>query len=128
LITASVNLVLAQRLARKICADCRVDHFEEPEALRDIGFSPEQIASAKLVKGAGCKTCNNTGYKGRVALYEVMRFNESLKEIVLQGGSTAELKAAAIRNGMITLRASGIRKVLAGVTSTEEVTRVTMSD
>jgi type IV pilus assembly protein PilB len=128
LITASVNLVLAQRLARKICADCKADHSIEPDALREIGFTSDQIAAGGLKKGAGCKTCNNTGYKGRVALYEVMRFNEPLKDIVLQGGSTAELKAAAIKNGMVTLRASGIRKVLAGVTTTEEVLRVTMSD
>ncbi len=82
----------------------------------------------QLLKGAGCKTCNGSGYKGRVALYEVMRFNESLKEMVLQGASTAELKAAAVKNGMSTLRMSGIEKVLQGVTTTEEVGRVTMGD
>jgi len=80
------------------------------------------------MKGAGCRTCNGTGYKGRVALYEVMKFSDSLKEMVLQGASTAELKTAAIRAGMLTLRASGIRKVLDGVTSTEEILRVTMGD
>jgi type IV pilus assembly protein PilB len=80
------------------------------------------------MKGTGCRTCNDTGYKGRVALYEVMRFSESLKDMVLQGGSTAELKAAAIKGGMVTLRMSGILKVLAGVTTPEEVSRVTMAD
>src|ERR1700744_4171732 len=92
LITASVNLVLAQRLARKICADCKAPIKVEPQVLADFGFTPEQIAKGQLFKGAGCKTCNGSGYKGRVALYEVMRFNESLKEMVLQGASTAELK------------------------------------
>ena len=80
------------------------------------------------MKGAGCKTCSGSGYKGRVALYEVMRFTDSLKEMVLQGASTAELKAAAIKGGMSTLRMSGIEKVLAGVTTTEEIGRVTMGD
>ena len=94
----------------------------------DLGFSPEQIEGAKLMKGIGCRTCNNSGYKGRVALYEVMRFTEGLKELVLQGASTAELKTAAIKNGMRTLRMSGILKVMDGVTTTEEILRVTMSD
>jgi type IV pilus assembly protein PilB len=129
LITASVNLVLAQRLARKICSDCKGPAPKgEPDILKNMGATPEQIAGAQLLKGAGCRTCNNTGYKGRVALYEVMRFTESLKDMVLQGGSTAELKAAAIKGGMMTLRMSGITKILAGVTTPEEVSRVTMAD
>jgi len=128
LITASVNLVLAQRLARKNCSDCKQEIKLEKQALFDIGFSDAQVATGKLMKGAGCRTCNGTGYKGRVALYEVMKFSDSLKEMVLQGASTAELKAAAIKQGMSTLRASGIRKVLDGVTSTEEILRVTMGD
>jgi type IV pilus assembly protein PilB len=128
LITASVNLVLAQRLARKVCVDCRVPFKVEPRVLLDFGFTEQQIATARLVKGAGCKTCSGSGYKGRVAIYEVMRFTDALKEMVLQGASTAELKAAAVRAGMLSLRMSGIEKVLAGVTTTEEVGRVTMGD
>jgi type IV pilus assembly protein PilB len=128
LITASVNLVLAQRLARKNCTDCKAEIQVERQTMLDIGFSEQQMTGAKLMKGAGCRTCNGTGYKGRVALYEVMRFTDQLKEMVLQGASTAELKAASIKQGMSTLRASGIRKVLAGVTSTEEILRVTMGD
>ncbi|WP_437573022.1 type IV-A pilus assembly ATPase PilB [Sorangium sp. So ce887] len=128
LITASVNLVLAQRLARKICTDCRVPLRLDSAVLLDFGFTEQQVARADLVRGGGCKTCNGSGYKGRVALYEVMRFTDSLKEMVLQGASTAELKAAAIKGGMLTLRMSGIEKVLAGVTTTEEVGRVTMGD
>ena len=130
LITASVNLVLAQRLARKVCVDCRQPIQIEPQALQELGFTPDQvnIAQGRLVKGFGCRTCNGTGYKGRVALYEVMRFNDTLKEMVLQGSSTAELKAAAIKQGMVTLRMAGIMKVLDGVTTTEEILRVTMSD
>jgi type IV pilus assembly protein PilB len=128
LITASVNLVLAQRLARKVCADCRQPIKIEPKVLTDMGFTNEQVGRAQLMKGAGCRVCNGTGYKGRVALYEVMRFSDSLKEMVLQGSSTAELKTAAIKGGMITLRMSGISKVLDGVTTTEEIMRVTMAD
>src|SRR5690606_2276684 len=128
LITASVNLVLAQRLARRICGECKQEIKIDPHALRDLGMTEEQIATARLYKGAGCKACNNSGYKGRVALYEVMRFNDPLKEMVLQGASTAELKVAAIKQGMSTLRMSGIKKVLEGVTTTEEVLRVTMAD
>jgi type IV pilus assembly protein PilB len=100
----------------------------EKQILAELGFSPEQIAKAKLMKGVGCRTCNGTGYKGRVALYEIMRFSDSLKEMVLQGSSTAELKLAAIKNGMMTLRMSGIQKVLDGMTTTEEILRVTMAD
>jgi type IV pilus assembly protein PilB len=130
LITASVNLVLAQRLARKACAECKAPVEIDTQALEDVGFKPDQIAAApgRLMKGQGCRTCNGTGYKGRVALYEVMRFNDALKEMVLQGSSTAELKAAAIKQGMVTLRMAGIGKVLDGVTTTEEILRVTMSD
>ncbi len=131
LITASVNLVLAQRLARRVCADCKTPFEPDPSALADLGFTGEQLEEARqnrLYHGAGCQTCNGSGYKGRVALYEVMRFNEELKEMVLQGASTAELKAAAIRGGMCSLRMSGIKKILQGMTTMEEVLRVTMSD
>jgi type IV pilus assembly protein PilB len=128
LITASVNVVLAQRLARRNCAECKVEIEVEPEALVDLGCDPEVAKTAKILKGAGCNACNNTGYKGRVALYEVMRFTEELKELVLQGASTAELKAAAIRGGMSSLRMSGVKKVLDGVTTMEEIARVTMAD
>ena len=128
LITASVNLVLAQRLARKICSECKQQVTYDRKILVDCGFSPEQVATAKLYKGGGCRLCNGSGYKGRIALYEVMRFTDGLKEMVLQGASTAELKIGAVKNGMGTLRASGIRKILDGVTTPEEIMRVTMSD
>ncbi|MFO0671153.1 MAG: type IV-A pilus assembly ATPase PilB [Polyangiaceae bacterium] len=130
LITASVNLVLAQRLARKVCKDCAAPVEVDPKTLFDVGFSEAQVAQAggKHMKGAGCKTCNGSGYKGRVALYEVMRFNDSLKQMVLEGAPTAELKLAAIKSGMSTLRMSGIKKVIDGVTTPEEIVRVTMAD
>lgn len=128
LITASVNLVLAQRLARRNCADCKEEVEQDPQLLIDLGCDPEVAKKAKIMRGKGCNTCNNSGYKGRVALYEVMRFTEDLKELVLQGASTAELKMAAIKGGMSSLRMSGINKIVDGITTVEEVGRVTMAD
>ena len=128
LITASVNLVLAQRLARKICSDCKEQIPVERKVLENLGVGPEHLENPMVYQGKGCKSCNNTGYKGRIALYEVMRFDEGLKELVLQGASAAELKLAAMKAGMVSLRASGIIKVLAGTTTPEEILRVTMAD
>jgi type IV pilus assembly protein PilB len=128
LVTASVNLILAQRLARKICNDCREEVKVPIEVLRELGFTAEQARSSRIFKGRGCKNCGDKGYRGRIALYEVMPFNEALKEQVLQGVSSAELKAAMIREGVRTLRMSGIRKIIEGVTTVEEVTRTTAPD
>jgi type IV pilus assembly protein PilB len=129
LVTASVNLILAQRLARKICAGCKAQ-TESPahDALVTMGFAEEIIPSARFFRGQGCRDCNGTGYRGRVALYEVMPFGDELKQMVLEGCSTAELKSGAIRSGMQTLRVAGLGKVLAETTTTEEVLRVTAAD
>jgi type IV pilus assembly protein PilB len=127
LVTASVNLVLAQRLARRNCGECLQDFPVEAKVLEDVGFRPDQIVPT-VRRGAGCRTCNGTGYKGRVALYEVMPFTERLKEMVLQGCSTAELKVEMIREGVKTLRMAGISKVLDGVTTIDEILRVTAAD
>jgi type IV pilus assembly protein PilB len=91
-------------------------------------MSNEQISTAKIMKGRGCGTCNNTGYKGRVALYEVMPFTDPLKELVLQGASAAEIKTEMIRGGVQSLRMAGIQKILEGVTTPEEVLRTTVED
>jgi type IV pilus assembly protein PilB len=128
LVTASVNLILAQRLARKICSECKVETEIEASVLAQAGFTDEQIKRAKLCKGAGCRTCGDSGYKGRIALYEVMPMTDRLKEMVLQGASSAELKQEMIAQGINTLRMSGISKILEGVTTVEEVCRVTVSD
>jgi type IV pilus assembly protein PilB len=128
LITASVNLVLAQRLARRVCSECKVEAEVDKQVLLDLGATPEQAEGAKVMKGRGCQNCSNSGYRGRVALYEVMRFTDVLKEKVLEGASTAELKMAAIKSGMTSLRMAGILKILEGVTTPEEVGRVTMAD
>ncbi|MSP25892.1 MAG: type IV-A pilus assembly ATPase PilB, partial [Myxococcales bacterium] len=130
LITASVNLVLAQRLARKVCSECAQPVRLDPHVLADLGITEQYVyqMQGQPRKGVGCKICHESGYKGRVALYEVMRFTDSLKEMVLQGSSTAELKAAAIKGGMSSLRMSGVQKILQGVTTPEEIMRVTMGD
>ncbi len=128
LVTASVNLVIAQRLSRRICSDCKQPAEKHPEALAKMGMTEDQIRKATIMAGRGCGTCNNTGYKGRVALYEVMPFTDPLKELVLQGASATELKAEMIRQGYPSLRMAGIQKILEGVTTPEEVLRTTVDD
>ena len=128
LVTASVNLVVAQRLARKICVDCRVEVPAEAKALLDIGFREEDLNDIHVFEGVGCRTCGDTGYKGRIALYEVMPFTENLKEMVLQGSSTADLKRAMIQEGVNSLRMAGLAKIREGAISMAEVVRVTAAD
>jgi type IV pilus assembly protein PilB len=128
LVTSSVNLVLAQRLARKVCADCKVPTKLDRKILDEVGMPDEYMANAAPAKGEGCATCNGSGYKGRIALYEVMPFTDRLKELVLQGASTAELKDEMIRGGIKSLRLSGLSKVAEGVTTVDEVLRVTAAD
>ena len=128
LVSSSCNLILAQRLARKICKDCAEQLPIEEHVLVDLGVPPAEAHKMQCFKGKGCATCGGTGYKGRIALYEVMPFTENLKELVLNGASTAEIKRQAIKDGMKSLRMSGITKVGEGVTTIEEVMRVTMAD
>ncbi|HAG51203.1 MAG: type II secretion system protein GspE [Deltaproteobacteria bacterium GWC2_42_51] len=128
LIASATNLILAQRLARKICKDCKEEVHVPPQGLIDIGVPADDAKSFKCYHGKGCSTCNGSGYKGRIALYEVMPLTESLKELVLNGASSAELKRGAVKEGMKTLRMSGITKIKEGVTTIEEVVRTTMAD
>ncbi|HEC97146.1 MAG TPA: type II secretion system protein GspE, partial [Nitrospirae bacterium] len=128
LVSSSVILMLAQRLARKICTQCKVEEQHSESALLRLGFGEEEIKDIKVFKGNGCPECNNSGYKGRVALYEVMPVKDEIKELILEGASAQELKKLAIRLGMDTLRRSGLNKIKAGVTSIEEVLRVTFGD
>lgn len=127
LVTASLNLILAQRLARRVCSECREQHDYPKEVLRDIQVGDDRI-DLPVYKGKGCTRCGNTGYKGRVALYEVMPCSEQLKEYILQGYSSAELKRAAIELGMDSLRLAGLKKMFEGVTTPEEIARVTAPD
>jgi type IV pilus assembly protein PilB len=126
LVASSVNLICAQRLVRRICTQCKEDHPTPPEAMVTAGFTPEESKTVTPKRGKGCDRCNGTGYKGRVGLYEVMEITEELRELILVGASSLELKRKAVDEGMITLRRSGLRKVIEGVTTIEEVARETV--
>jgi type IV pilus assembly protein PilB len=126
LVASSVHLICAQRLVRRVCTNCRETSPHAPAALLQAGFSAEDANTVTPVKGVGCDRCNNTGYKGRVGLYEVMEVSEELRELILVGASGLEIRRKAIDEGMITLRQSGLRKVRDGVTTIEEVVRETV--
>ncbi len=128
LVASSILLILAQRLVRKICSKCREEEKANPQALIDIGFSKEEAETIKCYKGKGCDVCNNTGYKGRIAIYEVMPVGDEMRELILEGASALEVKKTAMKLGMKTLRMSGLTKIKEGVTSVEEVLRVTFGD
>ena len=126
LVATSVNLIQAQRLIRRICKDCQEEQKIPVEALIEIGFSPEEAETIKSYKGAGCATCNGTGYKGRVGLYEVMEITDELRELIIIGASAIELRKRAIELGMLTLRQSGLSKLRLGITTIEEVVKETV--
>lgn len=126
LVATSVNLIQAQRLIRRICKDCKEEVVTPPQALIDIGFSPDEASEIKVYRGVGCGTCNGTGYKGRVGLYEVMEVTDELRELILVGASSLELRKKAIEDGMFTLRISGLFKIRQGITTIEEVVRETV--
>src|SRR5437588_3708148 len=127
LVATSVNLIQAQRLIRRVCKDCKKENPTPVEALVEIGFSPEESGKLKTYKGKGCPTCNDTGYKGRIGLYEVMEITDEIRELILIGASSLELRKKAIEDGMITLRESGLQKIRNGVTTIEEVLRETVA-
>ena len=128
LISSAVILILAQRLIRKICMDCREQIKPPSQLLIDLGIPPDEVKSFTVYKGKGCAICNGTGYKGRLGLYEVMTMKEEIKELVLARASASEIKKEAIRTGMKTLRQSGLAKIKDGMTTIEEVLRSTMED
>jgi type IV pilus assembly protein PilB len=128
LVASSVILILAQRLLRRICMRCKTLVTVLPHALVDIGLTPEEAASITCYKGDGCEACSGTGYKGRIAIYEVMMLSPELRDLVLSGASVLEIKRAAIQEGMRTLRMSGLEKLKEGITTVEEVVRVTFKD
>jgi type IV pilus assembly protein PilB len=128
LVSSSLNLILAQRLARRICGNCKEEMKIPPKALVDAGMKPERVKHARPSRGKGCDECNGTGFRGRVALYEVMPVKEDLKDLILRGGSALDVKREAVRLGMKTLRQAGLSKIEEGVTTLEEVLRVTAPD
>jgi type IV pilus assembly protein PilB len=128
LVASSVNIVVAQRLARKICDNCKEEIEVPADVLIGLGIPSVEVEDVNVMQGKGCKRCSNTGYRGRIALYECMPISESLKEFILNGASAAEIKRQAISEGMSSLRMSGISYLKNGVTTIEEILRVTASD
>jgi len=128
LVSASVMLIMAQRLVRKVCTQCREEEKIPIPALIKIGFSEEEAKTIKCYKGKGCPVCNGSGYRGRIALYEVMPVVPEMKEMVLEGASADEIRRTAVRLGMKTLRMSGLTKVQEGIASIEEVVRITFGE
>jgi type IV pilus assembly protein PilB len=126
LVATSVNIIQAQRLIRRVCANCKEEVKLLPEAMIEIGFSAEEAPNIVNYKGKGCELCNGTGYKGRVGLYEVMEITDELRELIIIGASAIELRKRAIELGMITLRQSGLCKIRDGITTVEEVVKETV--
>jgi type IV pilus assembly protein PilB len=128
LVASSMNLVLAQRLVRKICSNCKEDLEVTPQTLLDLGAPAEEAQTYTCKQGTGCPTCGLTGYRGRIAIYEVIPMYEEIRDLVLAGATSTEIKRAAIRGGAKTLRQSGLTKVREGITTIAEVLRVSMAD
>ncbi|MFZ0962177.1 MAG: type IV-A pilus assembly ATPase PilB [Terriglobia bacterium] len=126
LVATSVHMIVAQRLVRRVCSDCKAPEEISPQLLIDAGYTPEEAKTVKVYKGAGCSTCGNKGYKGRCGLYEVLEITDELRELILVGASALELRKKAIEQGMISLRKSGLIKAALGMTTLEEVFRETV--
>lgn len=128
LISSSVLLVVAQRLVRKLCPYCKREETVSRETLLKLGFNEKEIENLKVYGPTGCSECNSTGYRGRIALYEVMPITDEIKELILTGATALDIKRVAIRQGMLTLRRSGLNKIMQGITSIKEVLRASVED
>jgi type IV pilus assembly protein PilB len=126
LVATSVQLIAAQRLVRRNCSNCREEVEVTPQSLLNLGYKKDELAGLKIFKGRGCDKCNNTGYKGRVGLVEVMVIDDDIRELILSGGTAIDIKRRAAENGMISLRRSGLIKIKEGITTIEEVVRETV--
>jgi len=128
LVTSAVNLIVAQRLVRKICQKCKTQVQVDHQTLLDVGFREDEITGIQVFKGDGCEFCGDSGYKGRISIYEILEFTDSLKNLIFQKADPVALKSAAVQGGMKTLRRSALNKVKAGVTTIEEVVGTTIKD
>jgi type IV pilus assembly protein PilB len=126
LVATSVNCICAQRLVRRICTHCPEDLETPPQMLIQVGFAPDEVKGLRVRRGRGCERCNNTGYKGRVGLFEVLLFSDEIRDMILSGASSIELKRKAMEEGMVSLRMSGLQKIREGATTLEEVLRETI--
>ena len=125
LITSSVIAILAQRLVRVICPKCREEYQPDEQSLAKVGITPKMVQGRKIYRGAGCPDCLNTGYAGRTGIFELLIVNETIQNLILKTSDSNAIKQKAIENGMVTLRQNGAQKVLNGITTIEEVFRVT---
>jgi len=128
LITATVEAILAQRLVRRICSGCREEIIPGADVLADLEMTSEQTVGKKFFRGKGCEKCNRTGYKGRLGIYELLIMNDEMRDMIMRNASTEELREAARRNGMVTLRESGMEGIFGGHTTADEVIRETILD
>ncbi len=126
LVATSVNCICAQRLVRRICTYCAEDVETPPQMLMQVGFAPDEVKALRIKRGRGCERCNNTGYKGRLGLFEVLSFTDEIRDMILSGASSIELKRKAIEEGMVSLRVAGLSKIKEGATTLEEVLRETV--
>jgi len=126
LVATSVNCICAQRLVRRICTQCTEEVETPPQMLMQVGFAPDEVKSLKIKRGRGCERCNNTGYKGRLGLFEVLAFTDEIRDMILSGASSIELKRKAIEEGMVSLRMAGLQKIKDGSTTLDEVLRETV--
>ena len=128
LVASAVNLISAQRLGRRVCSECKEPEEISRDALISAGVPAAKVGSFVTYKGRGCSLCNDTGYKGRIGIYQVMPMFEAIREMVLSGANTAEIKQESMRLGVKTMRQSALTKLMEGVTTLEEVLRCTVSD
>jgi type IV pilus assembly protein PilB len=126
LVATSINAICAQRLVRRICSNCAEDLESPPQMLIQVGFAPDEVKTLKVKRGRGCERCNNGGYKGRIGLFEALQFSDEIRDMILSGASSIELKRKAIEEGMVSLRMAGLQKIREGVTTLEEVLRETV--
>jgi type IV pilus assembly protein PilB len=127
LVATAVNCIAAQRLVRKVCTGCAEDVDTSPQTLIQVGFAPDEVKTLKVKRGRGCENCKHTGYKGRLGLFEVLSFTDEIRDMILTGASSIELKRRAVEEGMVTLRVAGLHKIRDGVTTLEEVLRETVA-
>ena len=127
LVATATQLIAAQRLVRRICSQCKEAVDMTPQAVANLGYKKDEVGTFTIYKGRGCEKCNNTGYKGRVGLIEVMQIDDDIRDLILAGGTAIDIKKKAIENGMITLRRSGLVKIKEGITTVEEVVRETVA-
>ena len=127
-VASALNLILAQRLVRRICANCKEEYTPTEEQLMELELRPEMVQGRKFHFGKGCEFCNNTGYKGRQGIYEIMLLDDDMRDQIIKHASTQVLRAEAKKRGMRTLRTGGLMAIYDGITTIEEVVRETLTE